>query len=45
MAKGRARARLLEDGALYELEDEVQLALATEDFDQVHNVVVFELLE
>jgi len=35
----------LQDGSLDEFKDEVQLALAAEDFDQVDDVVVLQLLE
>ena len=35
---------VLEDGALDKLKDQVQLALASEDLDQVDDVVVLELL-
>ena len=35
---------VLEDRALNVLEDEVQLGFAAEDFDQVDDVVVLELL-
>ena len=40
----RVALEVLEDGALDKLEDEVQLALAPEDLDQVDDVVVLELL-
>ena len=35
---------VLKDGAFDELEDQVQLALAPEDLDEVDDVVVFKLL-
>ena len=40
----RVALQILKDGAFDELEDQVQLALAPEDLDEVDDVVVFELL-
>ena len=40
----RVALEVLEDGALDKLKHEVQLALASEDLDQVDDVVVLELL-
>ena len=40
----RMPLEVLEDGPLDEFEDEVQLALPPEHFDQVDDVVVLELL-